>query len=88
MIFALNQEHGHEVSERGTWAQRAGIDLPILSENGEPITDNHFLIQLASWNLQLMDFSENGGPLTVDLRGFLVNSLIPTRVCKDMCNTQ
>ncbi len=38
--------------ERGTWAQRAGTDLPILSENGEPITDNHFLIQLATCHLQ------------------------------------
>ncbi|PVD17208.1 hypothetical protein V512_009800 [Mesotoga sp. Brook.08.105.5.1] len=28
--------------------------MKLCSENGEPITDNHFLIQLASWNLQLM----------------------------------
>ncbi|PVD16251.1 hypothetical protein V512_004795 [Mesotoga sp. Brook.08.105.5.1] len=44
--------------------------MKLCSENGEPITDNHFLIQLAPWNLQLL-FSENGGPLTVDLRCFL-----------------
>jgi len=40
--------------------------LKLCSENGEPITDNHFLIQLASWNLQLL-FSENGGPLTFNV---------------------
>jgi len=42
-------------SERRTWAQRAGTDLPILSENGEPITDNRSCdLQLASCNLELM----------------------------------
>ena len=40
--------------------------MKLCSENGEPITDNHFLIQLAPWNLQLL-FSENGGPLTFNV---------------------
>jgi hypothetical protein len=40
--------------------------LKLCSENGEPITDNHFLIQLAPWNLQLL-FSEDGGPLTFNV---------------------
>ena len=41
------------------------------------LSKNHFFSscsynsQLASWHLQLTDFSEDGGPLTVDLRGFL-----------------
>jgi len=45
------------------------------------LSKNHFFSscsynsQLASWHLQLTDFSEDGGPLTVDLRGFLRSSI-------------
>ena len=49
-------------SERGTWAQRAGTDLPILLENGEPITYNRFLFNLHLDTATLYF----GGPLTVN----------------------
>ncbi|PVD16393.1 hypothetical protein V512_005530 [Mesotoga sp. Brook.08.105.5.1] len=38
-------------SQLASW----NLQLSVL-ENGEPITDNHFLIQPASWNLQLFAF--------------------------------
>jgi len=36
--------------ERGTWAQRAGTDLPILSENGEPLTVNVVFHQRSAYS--------------------------------------
>ncbi len=38
------------VLERRTWAQRAGTDLPILSENGEPLTVNVVFHQRSAYS--------------------------------------